>query len=172
MLDYYSKSGFLVGPALRYDNSKTTNDGTIWRGNLKLGYINDRNAIESDIYGRTPDANRGFLIGNINGHTTNNFDFAGQFYFTSDPNFIRSFRPREIAEIGLPQASFEVVKPFAQGYVSATVIAKADNYQDVAEKLPELRYDLTERRIGETPFNHRAFVSASYLSERPSAALP
>ena len=52
------------------------------------------------------------------------------------------------------------------------MIAKADNYQDVAQKLPELRYDLTERRLGETPFNHRAFVSASYLSERPSAALP
>ena len=172
LLDYYGKSGFLIGPALRYDNSKTTKDGTVWRGDLKSGYIHDSNALENDIYGRTPDANRGFLIANINGYTTNNFDFAGQFYLTSDPNFIRSFRPREIADIGLPQASFEVTKSLAQGYLSATVIAKADNYQDVAQKLPELRYDLTERVIAGTPFNHRAFVSASYLTERPSAALP
>jgi len=172
LLDYYSKSGILVGPAIRYDNSKNTKTDSIWRGDLKSGFINDRSVLQNDIYGRTPNSNRSFLIGNINGHTPDNYNFAGQFYFISDPDFIRSFRPREISAIGLPQASFEVSKPLTQGYLSATVIAKADNYQDVVQKLPELRYDLTERAIGVTPFNHRAFVSAAYLTERPSEALP
>lgn len=172
LVDYYSKSGLLIGPALRFDNRNTPNVESLWHGDLRAGFINDRGVLDNDFYGRTPNANRGFLIGNINGHTANDIEIAGQFYLTSDPNLIRTFRPREIVDAGLPQASLEILKPWAHGYLSATVVAKADNYQDVVQQLPELRYDLPESRIAETPFNHRAFIAATYLTERPSAALP
>ncbi|NBV39271.1 MAG: hypothetical protein EBS00_06910, partial [Verrucomicrobia bacterium] len=51
-------------------------------------------------------------------------------------------------------------------------MAKADNYQDVVQKLPEVRYDLPETPLGLTSLNQRSFVSVAYLNQRPSEIVP
>ncbi|NBN95364.1 MAG: hypothetical protein EBV31_07070, partial [Verrucomicrobia bacterium] len=147
LLDIYGKSGLLVGPAFRYDNSKQPEGGITWKGKLESGYISDRGGLLADVYGRTPDRQRAFLFGEVNGRTVDGVEFAGNLFGQSDPGFMRDFRPNLIRETGNPQANFEVTAPYAGGYLSASLTAKADNYQDIVQKLPELRFDLPQQSI-------------------------
>ena len=172
LLDIYGKSGVLVGPAFRYDNRRKADAGFVWKGGLESGYISDRGDLLVDPYGRTPDRQRTFVIGEVNGRSSEGVEVAGNIFAQSDPGFLRDFRPNLIRENGLPQANLEVSAPYAGGYVSASLTAKADNYQDIVQKLPEVRLDLPSQAIEGSPWNRRSFVSLGYFSERPSADLP
>lgn len=172
LLDVYGKSGVLFGPAFRYDNSKQPEGGITWKGKLQSGYISDRGGLLADVYGRTPDRQRTFVVGEVNGRTDDGVEFAGNLFGQSDPGFMRDFRPNLIRENGNPQANFEVSAPYAGGYLSASLTGKTDDYQDIVQKLPELRFDLPSQSIDDSAWNRRSFVSLGYFSERPSAALP
>jgi LPS-assembly protein len=172
LLDVYGKSGVLFGPAFRYDNSKQPEGGITWKGKLQSGYISDRGGLLADVYGRTPDRQRAFVVGEVNGRTDDGVEFAGNLFGQSDPGFMRDFRPNLIRENGNPQANFEVSAPYAGGYLSASLTGKTDDYQDIVQKLPELRFDLPSQSIDDSAWNRRSFVSLGYFSERPSAALP
>jgi LPS-assembly protein len=172
LLDVYGRSGLLVGPAFRYDNSKQPEGGIVWKGRLESGYISDRGELLADAYGRTPDRQRTFLLGDINGRSVDGVEFAGNVFGQSDPGFMRDFRPNLIRESGNPQANFELSAPYAGGYLSASLTAKTDDYQDIVQKLPEVRFDLPQQAIDESEWNRRSFASLGYFSERPSADLP
>ena len=172
LLDVYAKSGILIGPAFRYDNAKQPEGGIVWKGNLESGYINDRGELLTDVYGRTPDRQRTFLLGGVNGRSSEGVEYAGNIFAQSDPGFMRDFRPLQIRDSGQPQANLEVSAPYAGGYLSASLTAKADNYQDIVQKLPELRFDLPQQSIDGSDWNRRSFISLGYFSERPSADFP
>ncbi len=173
LLDYYSRSGFLIGPAVKYDNRKDATAVNKWYGNFQAGFINDRGdlSLEPDAFSRVPGRSRSFATGEISGTTNNGIEIAGQVYATSDPNFVRNFRPHEIENLGIPQATFEALTPMAGGYLSGNLVAKVDNYQDVVQKLPEVRFDLLETPSALNGFNHRSFLTATYLTQRPSESL-
>jgi len=166
LLDVYSQSGFLVGPYLKYDNAKDPTATTRWKGFFQSGYINDRGELLADGFGRLPGRTRAFGHGEINGRTADGVHIAGQLFATSDPDFVRDFRPNLSDRTGTPQATFEVTKPWHAGLLSVNVVAKADNYQETAQKLPELRFDLTETALGDQGLRQRGFVSLAYLSEQ------
>ncbi len=172
LLDIYGKSGLLVGPAFRFDNTRHPEGGIVWKGKLESGYISDRGGLLTDVYGRTPDRQRTFLLGEVNGRSADGVEFAGNIFGQSDPGFMRDFRPNLIRESGNPQANFELSAPYAGGYLSASLTAKADDYQDIVQKLPEIRFDLPQQAIDDSEWNRRSFVSLGYFSERPSADLP
>ena len=174
LLDYYNESGFLIGPALRYDNSKTLKPGdTLWRANFQAGYIHDGGALYlTDNYGQIPGRDRYFGLGQINGRTDSGIEITGQLHLVSDGNVLRDFRPAFIPTVGLPDANLEITAPFAGGFLSATLIGQADNYQDIVQHLPELRFDLPQDAFAGTKLSQRSFVSLSYLSEHPSEQIP
>ena len=172
LFDYYTKSGFLYGPALRYDNAKVANGDTVWKGRFQAGFINDRGVSLLDTFGRSPGNNRDFVLGEINGRTSSGIEIAGQLFAQSDPDFIRDFRPNLLDRTGVPQANFEISAPLANGFLSGNVVAKVDNYQDIVQKYPEVRFDLPQTSLGDSGLKQRSFVTAGYLSERPSAAIP
>lgn len=170
-LDFYSHSGIMVGPALRFDNARAPGAGTRWKGNLQSGWIDDQSTPVADLFGRLPDAQRGFLTGDINGRTADGLEIAGNLFAQTDPDVLRDFRPFLIGQAGNPQLNLEVVRPYEGGYLSAALTAKTDNYQDVVQKLPEFRYDLPTTIAGADGWSRRAFLSVGYFSERPSAEL-
>lgn len=169
LLDYYSKSGFLVGPYLKYDNAKDKQATTHWKGFFQAGYISDHGDLLADSFGRTPGRTRAFEYGEINGRTADGVQVAGQLFATSDPDFVRDFRPNLSDRTGTPQLNLEVTKPWNGGLLSANIVAKADNYQEVAQKLPEVRFDLTETALGDQGLRQRGFAALSYLNEQPAA---
>lgn len=172
LLDYYGRSGFLFGPAIKYGSGRGAKTGNPWHGYFQSGFINDRGDLELDTYGRTPGRSRSFATGGISGKTADGVEIAGQLYATSDPNFVRNFRPREIQNLGLPQATFEAIAPLEGGYLSGSFVAKVDNYQDVVQKLPEVRFDLLETPSALKGFQQRSFLAVTYLTQRPSESLP
>ncbi len=172
LLDYYSTSGILVGPALRYDNTRAPGAGTIWKGRMQSGWIDDQGTPVADLFGRLPGSQRAFLTGEINGRTQDGVEIAGNVFAQTDPDVLRDFRPMLIGQAGNPQLNLEVVRPLDGGYLSASLTAKADNYQDVVQRLPEFRYDLPTTTPGADGWSRRAFLSIGYFTERPSAELP
>jgi LPS-assembly protein len=171
MLDYYDKSGLLIGPAVRYDNRKAPGGGTVWQARLQGAAIHDGGDLLVDSFGRTPDRGRSFAHGEVIGRTPEGIEIAGRLFAESDPDFIRDFRPNLLGRLTTPEAKLEVVAPAAGAFLSASVTAKADDYQDVVQRLPELRFDLPSSALGTAGLRQRSFVSLAYLSERPSAAL-
>lgn len=170
-LDFYSRSGIMVGPALRFDNARNAGAGTRWKARLQSGWIDDRAAPVADLFGRLPDAQRAFAIGELNGRTPDGLEIAGNLFAQTDPDVLRDFRPFLIGQAGNPQLNVEVVRPLDGAYLSAALTAKADNYQDVVQRLPEFRYDLPTTAPGADGWSRRAFLSVGYFSERPSAEL-
>lgn len=170
-LDYYSRSGIMVGPALRLDNTRKAGAGTRWKGHLQSGWIDDQSTPVTDLFGRLPDSQRAFFTGDINGRTADGVEIAGNVFAQTDPDVLRDFRPFLIGQAGNPQLNLEVVRPYEGGYLSASLTAKTDNYQDVVQKLPEFRYDLPTTIAGDDGWSRRAFLSVGYFSERPSAEL-
>jgi hypothetical protein len=170
-VDFYSNSGIMVGPALRFDNTRAPGAATRWKGNLQSGWIDDQSTPVADLFGRLPDSQRSFVTGDINGRTADGLEIAGNLFAQTDPDVLRDFRPFLIGQAGNPQLNLEVVRPYEGGYLSATLTAKTDNYQDVVQKLPEFRYDLPTTIAGADGWSRRAFLSVGYFSERPSAEL-
>jgi LPS-assembly protein len=171
LLDYYDRSGLLIGPALRYDNRKAPGAGTVWQARLQGAVIHDGGELLVDSFGRVPDRHRSFAHGELIGRTPDGIEIAGRLFAESDPDFIRDFRPNLLGRLTTPEASLEVVAPAEGAFLSASVTAKADDYQDVVQRLPEVRFDLPSSALGGAGFRQRSFVSLAYLSERPSAAL-
>ncbi len=171
-VDFYSNSGIMVGPALRFDNSRVPGAATRWKGRLQSGWIDDQSTPVADLFGRLPDSRRSFVTGDINGRTADGLEIAGNLFAQTDPDVLRDFRPFLIGQAGNPQLNLEVVRPLDGAYVSASLTAKADNYQDVVQRLPEFRYDLPTTVAGADGWSRRAFLSVGYFSERPSAELP
>ena len=171
-VDFYSNSGIMVGPALRFDNTRAPGAGTRWKGRLQSGWIDDQSTPVADLFGRLPDSQRSFVTGDINGRTADGLEIAGNLFAQTDPDVLRDFRPFLIGQAGNPQLNLEVVRPYEGGYLSAALTAKTDNYQDVVQKLPEFRYDLPTTIAGADGWSRRAFLSVGYFSERPSAELP
>jgi len=171
-LDFYSRSGVMVGPALRFDNSRAAGAGTRWKARLQSGWIDDQSTPVPDLFGRLPDAQRAFATGEINGRTADGLEVAGNLFAQTDPDVLREFRPFLIGQAGNPQLNLEVVRAHEGGYLSASLTAKTDNFQDVVQKLPEFRYDLPTTVAGADGWSRRAFLSLGYFSERPSNELP
>lgn len=172
LVDYYSRSGILVGPALRFDNTKQAQGGPVWKGSLQSGWIDDQITPVADVYGRLPDNQRAFLLGQLNGRTLDGTEITANAFAQSDPDVLRDFRPFLIGETGNPQVNVEAVKAVEGGYLSAGLTVKADDYQDVVQRLPELRYDLPTGRLAGSTWDRRAFLSLGYFTERPSEDLP
>ena len=170
-VDFYSNSGIMVGPALRFDNSGVPGAATRWKARLQSGWIDDQSTPVADLFGRLPDSQRSFVTGDINGRTADGLEIAGNLFAQTDPDVLRDFRPFLIGQAGNPQLNLEVVRPYEGGYLSAALTAKTDNYQDVVQKLPEFRYDLPTTIAGADGWSRRAFLSVGYFSERPSAEL-
>lgn len=171
VLDYYGESGLMFGPALRYDTKKHK-DGAGWFAEIEGGFLNDRALLPPDYYGRPIGSDRHFFYGEIAGRTEAGIQVAGQIYAQSDPLMLRDVRPNLLNQSGRPRANIEITAPWENGYASAGLTAKVDDYQDVVQKLPELRMDLPTSAIDGLGLQRRAFLTLAHLSERPSTELP
>lgn len=172
LVDFYSKSGLLVGPYLKYDNTKDLAAPTRWNGSLQMGFINDRGDLILNSYGLNTGRNRNFQFGEVTGRTRDGLEITGQLFGISDPDFMRDYRPQLLYQTGFAQATAGLTQAWHDGFVSATLVAKVDDYQGVVQKLPELRYDLPETPWGELGLRQRSFVSLAYLSADASVLAP
>lgn len=173
LLDGYTRAGWLIGPTVRYDNWTLPTTETRWRTNLSGGWINDHTdlSLYPDKYGRVASSDRYFIEGRLNARGASGWEMTGELVALSDPEVVRDYRPNLTQETQLPQTFLELSAPIAGGFVSALATVKTDNFQDVVQRLPELRLDFSDRPIGDSSWLGRFNFAAAQLSERPSEQL-
>ena len=173
LLDGYTRAGWLIGPTVRYDNWTLPTAETRWRTNLSGGWINDQTdlSLYPDKFGRVASSSRYFIEGKLNARGASGWEMTGELVALSDPEVVRDYRPNLTQGTQLPQTFLELSAPIAGGFVSALTTIKTDDFQDVVQRLPELRLDFSDRPIGDSSLLGRFNFAAAQLSERPSEQL-
>ncbi|MFZ9202012.1 MAG: LPS assembly protein LptD [Opitutales bacterium] len=173
LLDVYAKAGVLIGPSVRYDNWNLPDAGSRWKASVQGGWIRDQGdlGLYPDIYGRTIDSERFFVNGSANGRSADGWETAASVQVMSDPEVARDFRPQFSRPMQQPQTFVELSAPVAGGHLSALASAKTDDFQDVVQRLPEVRLDLADQPLWGSQWQGRLSLAAARLSERPSEQL-
>lgn len=173
LLDGYGRSGWLIGPSARYDNWKLPDAGMRWKSEIEGGWIHDRSDLAAypDLFGRAIDRERFFINGSVIGRAAAGWEIIGSLQVLSDPEVARDFRPKLSRQTQSPRSFLEFTAPVAGGYASALANVKTDDYQDVAQRLPELRLDLADRLLGDSGWQGRLSLAAARVSERASEQL-
>lgn len=170
LLDGYTKSGVLVGPALRYqlggdDAANSTSGG------IESGWIKDQGDRGTDDYGNPISANRWFLEWNHKQRIADAVEITSSLNYWSDTSVLRDFRPSDFNEDQRPDSFFELVRPDNFYYASLFARYRPNDFQNVQQRLPEVRFDLNPVEFYETGIYQHFSASATYLEERSSAEL-
>lgn len=164
-LDYYSQRGPLAGPTAQYIYNTSTQSIT---GALSTGYIKDQGDTSErglDTLDRPIDAGRGFAEWRHKHHIGERFTGTASLSYWSDSEVTRDFRDAIFDENQRPDNFAEAVYAGDNYLVSAFGRFRANDFQIVQERLPELRFDLLPVPIFQTGAYHRASLSYVQLSE-------
>lgn len=160
LLDFYERSGPLVGPALAYDTRDEAS--TRWMfGDFQSGYINDTGTRNEDIYGNEIGGRRGF-INWFHKQQLDKLEITASIHRWSDSEVMDDFRSQIYNENQNPDNFVELVIPDRAYYISAITRMHLNDYQSVQQRLPEIRFDMMPDEIGKTGIFQR--FSASYAS--------
>lgn len=166
LLDFYERSGVLAGPAAAYD----TYDSAFplkMRGYFRSGYINDTASREDDIYGNAIGGRRGFIDW-FHKQDLERLQISASIHKWSDSEAMRDFRPKIYDENQNPDNYVEFVLPDDYFYVSAFTRLHVNDYQNVQQRLPELRFDLQPTPLGKTGIYQHFNASYAFLREESS----
>ncbi|MBQ6704400.1 MAG: LPS assembly protein LptD [Opitutales bacterium] len=166
LLDFYERSGILAGPAATYD----TYDSAFplkMRGHFRSGYINDTANREDDIYGNAIGGRRGFIDWFHKQHLER-IEVSASIHKWSDSEVMRDFRPKIYDENQNPDSYIEFVLPDDYFYASAFTRLHLNDYQNVQQRLPELRFDLQPTPLGKTGIYQHFSASYAFLREESS----
>jgi len=167
VLDFYERSGLLVSPALAYDTSDSVGE---WKafGTLRSGYINDTANRSDDIYGNEIGGQRGFIDWFHKQELGGMAELSASIHRWSDSEVLRNFRPSLYDENQNPDSYAEFVVPNKDFYFSVFTRFQPNDWQNVQQRLPEIRFDAQPFEIGETGIYQHLSASYAYLRERSS----
>lgn len=164
LLDFYERSGPLVGPALAYD----TRDGSGRRrwmfGDFQSAYVNDTGSSREDIYDNPIGGKRGF-INWFHKQQLDDLEITASIHRWSDSEVMDDYRPSIYNENQNPDNFVEFVIPDRAYYISAITRMHLNDYQSVQQRLPEIRFDMIPDEIGDTGIFQRFSASYAMLVE-------
>lgn len=166
LLDFYERSGPLVGPALAYDTRDEFGERWMF-GDFQSGYINDTGSHSEDIYGNAIGGKRGF-INWFHKQQLDKLEITASIHRWSDSEVMDDFRPSIYNENQNPDNFVELVVPDRAYYLSAITRMYLNDYQSVQQRLPEIRFDGMPSEIGETGIFQRFSASYAQLAEESS----
>lgn len=168
LLDFYERSGPLVGPALAYDTRGGNADSARWMfGDFQAGYINDTANREPDIYRNEIGGRRGFIEW-THKQEIDGLEISAAIHRWSDSEVTRHFRPDVYDANRNPDSHFEFVLPSDNYYISALTRVHLNDYQSTQQRLPEIRFDLVPTEILNTGVRQRFSASYACLVEEDS----
>jgi LPS-assembly protein len=205
LLDAYTKAGALVGPALDYDwkaDKKSTAGNTAGtagnaagtaaaaiRGDFQAAWINDNSFRGTDDYDRPIHRHRAFVwwrhkqeipfsfLPADSNYLPRSLELSANVHYWSDTAALRDFRPDMFDENQRPDNFVELVAPAPAYYLSLFTRFRPNQFQNVQQRLPELRFDLNPQTLfatgnGAFTVRHRFNAAFAYLVEQSSPALP
>ena len=158
-LDYRDNLGFAWGIDTKYE---TKNFG---KGIIRTYY--------------TGEHNKQGLVDNVSPHTIQRFrgewrhkwkidektDAIWQYYKVSDRNFLRQYFEKEYDQDFSPDTFFLLTRLLPKGILSLRVDSRVNRFESGVEKLPELRYDLSNEKLGDTNFYFKNQTTFSNLAK-------
>ena len=167
LLDEYERSGLLIGPAATYNFGKKNGDANWAFGDLQTAYINDTANRSRDIYKNYIGGPRGFVEW-THKQKIDRLEISSSVHYRSDSEVMRNFRPDIYDDNQNPDNYVEAVLPDNDFYVSVFTRFRPNEYQNVQQRLPEIRFDLQPREIFETGVFQHFNASFAMLKEKDS----
>ncbi|MDR2845390.1 MAG: LPS-assembly protein LptD [Puniceicoccales bacterium] len=177
LFDAYIKAGILVGPALDYDTRHLAKDQSPTPyvndrfGSFMGAWIHDSGRRGTDNYGAPIDAQRGFLVWNHK-QRQQGVELTASLNYWSDTSVLRDFRPGEFHRNQRPDSFVELTHSTPFYALSAFTRYRPNDFENVRQRLPEVRLDMHPLEIADTGIYQRLNASVAYLYERTSPELP
>ncbi|HEV8072767.1 MAG TPA: LPS assembly protein LptD, partial [Opitutaceae bacterium] len=170
-LEYYAARGLLFGPSgdYAYDGGDQQLNG-FFRG----GYINDRGDNTKrgvDILGQPVPHNRGYFEWQHQQNIDDKITLMGDVNYWKDSEIIREFYPAEFNAVQTPDNFLEADYAGQNYILSAFTRFRPNNFEQVQERLPEIRFDLLPITVG-AGFDERFSASADVLRDKPLSTGP
>ncbi len=144
-LGIYTARGVMIGPAANYGG--TSGDTSYW-GTIRSGFISDHGDRKTDILGQPVPENRGYFAWQHLQQVTENLTLAGEYNYWKDSEILRDFQPHEFFTVQVPDSFLESVYTGNNYLVSAFMRAQPNDFFQVQQRLPEVRFDLLPTGIG------------------------
>ncbi len=160
-INLYSKRGFLLGPAARYQRGEGYQT---YSGDLKTGYIHDYGERLTDVLRQPVPKDRGYIEWTHRQRFSEKLTLNGHFAYWSDSEITRDFRPQDFYPVQQPDSFLEAAHTGNNVIVSAFLRAQPNSYFRVQQRLPEVRVDLLPSALP-LGFYQQAQASAAALRE-------
>nr|WP_246455924.1 LPS assembly protein LptD [Ruficoccus amylovorans] len=166
-LDGYTQRGVLVGPILDY-NWTDPDFGTM-TGWVDTGYIHDEGSaseLGTDVLGRPIEPDRYFIEWRHKQFSLDdNLELTASISWWSDSAVERDFREGLFEDNQQPDNFFEATYKGENWFLNAIARLQPNDFQTVAQRLPEVRFDLVPTEIFDTGLYQRLDVSYATLQE-------
>ncbi len=174
-IDGYTQRGVLVGPILDYEWSDP--DLGSMSGWVDTGYIHDEGSpseLGTDVLGRPIKPDRWFIEWRHKQYALDdNLELTASISWWSDSYVERDFRESLYEDNQQPDNFFDATYRGENWYLNAIARLQPNNFQTVAQRLPEVRFDLVPTEVFETGLYQRLDVSYATLQENsPTGAFP
>jgi LPS-assembly protein len=170
-LDYYTERGLLLGPSGNYAYNGGDQELT---GSFRGGYINDRGDDAkrgTDILGNQVPRDRGYFEWQHQQNIDDKITLMGDVNYWKDSEVIREFYPKEFNSVQTPDNFLEADYSGQNYILSAFTRFSPNNFEQVQERLPEVRFDLMPIEIG-GGIVERFSASAAVLRDKMPATGP
>ncbi len=159
----YSKRGVMFGPSGTY-TSPTDPDSL--RGYFRSGFIEDHGDRKTDILGQPVPEERGYIEWSHQQQLTDNLSITAEVNYWKDSEILRDFRPDAFFKVQQPDNYVESVYTGQNYFVSLFARFQPNKFEDVQQRLPELRFDLVPFALGSGIYEQFT-ASAAVLREDP-----
>lgn len=147
-LDGYLDRGILFGPAARWE-AGLFDDPSWARAELDTGVLLDDNGdVGVDRIGEPIDRDRWFATARYRQQVGDHLNVRAQAHAWSDSAVTRDFRWEQFDHNQQPDSFAEIVYAKGQMSISALLRPRLNEFQIMAERLPEVRFDLYPTALG------------------------
>jgi len=168
-LDGYTKRGFLGGPVAEYNWSWSEEPGNFMAGSIDTGFIHDMGSngnLGVNNLGQPIGRNRFFTEWRHLGEIDGKIDLVSTLSWWSDSEVTRDFRPGLFYDDQIPD-SFASGSYRGENFVGTAFLRYQPNeFEDVAQRFPELSFNLLPTEILETGVYQRFDTSFVALTEK------
>jgi len=166
-LDAREKKDIAWGIDLDY---KTPNTGS---GKIRTYYMNERSITSDRFYQKRPsptiEKERFKVEWRHKWDIDDNTNAIAQYYKLSDSTIAKDYFENEYEEDYSPDTFFLLTRILPSGVLSFNVDARVNRFESAVERLPELRYDLTNKQLGNTGLYLRNQTSYANLTNKAAS---
>ena len=159
-LDWYQKRGWAEGVDLNYDTK------SIGFGNVKYYRIDDKDMSQDnpvpEAQRRTDERSRIEVRHRWDIDPADHLVF--EYFRQSDPNFRKDFFYREFEKVTDPKTFLLLSHVYPNATLSFLAEPRVNKFNSVLQRIPELKLETVNQKIGQTPIYYKNTSQTAYLS--------